>query len=147
MNADESITGGVREENLRPPGTPRVLIVDDDEEASRVIAELVRDLGYEPLRCNEVSAALDLVRSEGIALVLADYRMPEMTGLDLVRMLREDGCNVPVIMMTGYVGTLDRLSSERGDYLTILKKPFGQEDLHRVIQERLPSSTAPAGSF
>jgi two-component system response regulator HydG len=147
MKTDEPISDGASHTRQGGPGALfKVLIVDDDDEASAAIAELVRSLGHEAHRCNQVAAAYDMIRLEGADLVLADYRMPEMTGLDLVAMLRQDGCNVPVIMMTGYAGTLDRLTSERGDRLTVLKKPICLDDLRNAIQEHRPSSPAPASS-
>jgi CheY-like chemotaxis protein len=135
MKPDEPTAG----DSGKLPVPHKVLIVDDDESASTAIGELVRDLGYQAVCCNDVAAALEVVRREGIDVVLADYRMPEMTGLDLVWMLREDGCHIPVIMMTGYAGTEDRIISERGDRFTILRKPINPPELRTALQEHLPA--------
>jgi CheY-like chemotaxis protein len=69
--------------------------------------------------------------------MLIDYRLPEVTGLDLILMLRQDNCKVPIIMMTGYSATEDRVSSEKLGVFAILRKPITMPQLARATEESL----------
>ena len=69
--------------------------------------------------------------------MLIDYRMPDMTGLDLILMLRQDSCKIPIMMMTGYSATEDRMSSEKLGKFAILKKPITIPQLARAVEESL----------
>ena len=113
----------------------RILVVEDDVEVSRAIAHILSDLGHNPIICNHAEEAFSLIRSQQFDLLLIDYRMPEMTGLDLIVMLRQECCNVPVIMMTGYPATEERVSSQSLGVFAILKKPLSSEQLAGVVDE------------
>lgn len=69
--------------------------------------------------------------------MLIDYRLPEMTGLDLILMLRQDNCKVPIVMMTGYSATEERMSSEKLGVFAILKKPIALPQLAKAVEEAL----------
>ncbi len=121
----------------QPAGSRRILVVEDDVEVSKVVAQILGDLGYQSIQCNQVQDALGIVQSGRVDLVLVDYRMPELTGLDLILMLRRDGCNIPVVMMSGYATTESRLSAEGLESFTILKKPLVRELLATALIEAL----------
>jgi CheY-like chemotaxis protein len=59
-------------------------------------------LGHQPILATSVDDALQAVRRQSFDLIISDYRMPQATGLDLLELLREQGCDSPVIIMTGY---------------------------------------------
>lgn len=113
---------------------PRILIVEDDPEVSRVVAEMVRHLGYHTCECNHAEVALDHVASQAVDLMLVDYRLPELTGLDLILILREQNWTGPVIMMTGYSETESRVCSEKLKEFTILRKPIALPMLAAAIE-------------
>ena len=73
--------------------------------------------------------------------MLIDYRMPDMTGLDLILLLRQDGCETPIIMMTGYPATEDRMLSEKFRVGAILKKPITIPQLAGAVEESLKATT------
>jgi DNA-binding NtrC family response regulator len=113
------------------PTTRRILVVEDDVDVSRTIAEMLDRLGHIPAVCNQ---------SKSFDLLLIDYRMPEMTGLDLIVMLRQECSNVPIIMMTGYPATEERVSSKRLGVSAILRKPVTAEQLDSTINEAFDTS-------
>ncbi len=90
----------------------RILVVDDDSEAAGVVVAALEHLGYTAVRCAHAQEALRVIPSEKFDLLLIDYRMPDMTGLDLVTALRQDQCKTPVIMMTGHAATENRVPTE-----------------------------------
>jgi len=124
-----------------PSRARRILVVEDDVEVSRAVAQMLEQLGYPSVPCSHAEAALGHIQSEKFDLMLIDYRMPDMTGLDLILMLKQDGCKIPTIMMTGYSATEDRMVSEKFDGVAILKKPITIPQLAKAVEESLKEMT------
>ena len=108
---------------------PRVLIVDDEPEMVLGLADNLRFEGYQTLSALNGKEGLELALREGPDLVLLDVMMPEMSGWDVLRALRQKGVDVPVIMLSARGEEVDRvLGLELGadDYVT---KPFSLREL------------------
>jgi DNA-binding NtrC family response regulator len=126
-----------------PPRSRKILIVEDDAEVLKVISQILSDLGYQSIQCGLAQDAYDGITSRSIEvdLILVDYRLPNMTGLDLIAMLRQENCNIPVVMMTGYAATEERVSAEGMEGFTILKKPIVVDQLAKALVESLSPTT------
>ncbi len=122
---------------LNEPYARRLLIVDDDQEVSRVIASMIEQLGHQVAVCGSAQDALARTPLGKYDMMLIDYRMPELTGLDLISMLREENCLIPVILMTGFTATEERVSLEKLGIVGILRKPILMAPLSRAIDECL----------
>jgi two-component system alkaline phosphatase synthesis response regulator PhoP len=108
---------------------PRVLIVDDEPEMVRGLADNLRFEGYQALSALNGREGLDLALREGPDLILLDVMMPEMSGWDVLRALRQKNLDIPVIMLTARGEEVDRvLGLELGadDYVA---KPFSLREL------------------
>lgn len=80
----------------------KILVVDDDEFSGDMIAAVLADNGYETVSVNGGLAALEAVAGDPcLAAVVSDMNMPVMSGLDLFGALREDGCDLPFILLSG----------------------------------------------
>ncbi len=122
---------------LNEPCVRRLLVVDDDQEVSRVIASMIEQLGHQVAVCGNAQDALARTPLGKYDMMLIDYRMPELTGLDLISMLREENCQIPVVLMTGFPATEERVSLEKLGIAGILRKPVLMEPLSRAIDECL----------
>jgi DNA-binding response OmpR family regulator len=110
-------------------GRLRVLLIDDDVELASLIAELLAREGFDT--CHGASAAegLALLARERPDLLLLDLMLPDANGLDLCRRLRDEGAELPILMLTARGDPIDRvLGLEIGadDYLG---KPFEPREL------------------
>ena len=113
----------------------RVLVVDDNLDTQKVIADLLRDCGYEAALAGNSSEALrTFSESDDIGLVLADIVMPGLSGFDLARRVKALRPEVPVLLMTGYPAYVDAIGQIGG---VPLLKPFTASLLRRVIDENL----------
>ena len=112
---------------------PRILIVDDEPEMVRGLEDNLRFEGYQTLAATNGKEGLALALREAPDLVVLDIMMPELSGWDVLRALRQRGMDVPVILLTARGEEVDRvLGLELGadDYVT---KPFSlREFLARV---------------
>jgi signal transduction histidine kinase len=115
--------------------TARILIVDDDEGVRNVAAAIVEELGFTVLTAASAKAALRLLAEEQVELMITDIVMPDTTGVDLARMVRERWPALPILFASGYADVKtfgDELSDE-----TVLKKPFRIAEVAERIRDML----------
>jgi signal transduction histidine kinase/ActR/RegA family two-component response regulator len=112
----------------------RVLVVDDDPHVRATTADMLRELGHEVREAANGDDALDLLRdTPDCDLMLADYVMPQMTGLQLAEKIRARFPGVPVLLTTGYAESAVRQAWAEQGYHS-LQKPFHSEELATALQ-------------
>src|SRR5215467_2948884 len=84
----------------------RVLVVDDDSISCQLLGEVLQHDGLPVLWATDPFDALERVRRDPVDLAILDMRMPQMNGLELMRRLREQAPELPVIIMTAF-GSID----------------------------------------
>jgi DNA-binding NtrC family response regulator len=112
---------------------PRILIVEDDAEMRRLLAEFLRAEGFQVTVAADAAEALRCAHEAVFASVVLDKNLPGVSGLDLLPRLRKLSPGAPVIMITafGNPGTHEEAFS-RGAY-ELLFKPFNLDDLLDVL--------------
>ncbi len=121
---------------LPKPGTPGelILVVDDDNAVRQVTVEMARDLGCEVAQASGGEQALALVGKLTPKLILLDYAMPGMNGLQLARALRERGMTAPIALVTGYA-ELSEADVAAGELAGLLRKPFTIRELQALLTQ------------
>lgn len=115
----------------------RILIIDDDEEMSSLLRDFLKDEGYETDFANNGGAALRKMSQKPFDLVLTDYRMPGLTGLDILPEVKKLQPAASVMMLTAFGSEeLHDRSLERGAD-AYLEKPIGFQELRSLIDEML----------
>ena len=120
---------------------PTILLVDDEKEVRSVIAEILREEGYDVLEAasgHEALAASDAHPGK-IDLLLTDLIMPGMTGRMLADMLSPRRPGIIVVFISGYVG--DSRGSLTGQGIYFIQKPVTPEKLLEKISEALSGTT------
>ena len=120
--------------------TPRkVLVVDDEIHIVHVIAIKLRNNGYEPITAGNGQEAYDLACRENPDIIIADYMMPVMTGLELLEKLRENETtrNIPFILLTARNFAIDDVNQQRLNVSQCITKPFSPKELLRNIEDIL----------
>ena len=119
----------------------RILLVDDDASVREVTAAILVERGYELVEAGSGGAALDVLSREGedIDLLLIDFAMPGMNGLEVAREARVRRPGLPVLFVTGYADSaaMDEMSRER-----IISKPFREDDLVSRIDDALGANAS-----
>jgi two-component system response regulator AtoC len=118
----------------------RVLIVDDDARTRRVLQILIERLGLESRAFDDANEALEVARSEKVALVLTDLRMPRMDGLSFMQALRELDSEVPVIVLTAYGTVETAVRAMKLGAIDYLAKPFDVDALEALVRRALELS-------
>lgn len=115
----------------------RILVVDDDAASQRLLQVRLRAIGYEVSVASDGHEALAAIKQRTPALIVLDLEMPRMGGMELLRKLRQDGIDVPVIVITAH-GSIERAveAMKEGAY-DFLPKPFDPNHLKIVVGKAL----------
>ena len=119
----------------------RFLIVDDSSTMRRIIINTLTKLGYETfLEAGNGREGLDRLGSGPVDMIITDWNMPEMNGIDFVRSLRatEHGKAVPVLMVTTNAANDDVSEALRAGVNNYVVKPFTAETLKEKIAAAVP---------
>lgn len=123
--------------------SPGLVIVDDDLDFATMCARTLEAEGYRAQAVGSAQRALQVLVNPDWQALLADIRMPGMTGLELLQQAKRARPELTVILMTGY-GTLETaISALRAGACDMLTKPFDVEELLQTVRRHLGSSGAP----
>ena len=113
-----------------------ILIIEDEEQLCRSIAEGLRMDGYETDTCLDGNEGLELCMTENYDLILLDLNLPGIDGLEILRQFREINSSTPVLILSARGQIQDKvegLDLGANDYLT---KPFHFEELEKKQSNR-----------
>lgn len=117
----------------------KIMVVDDDKDATALFEEVLKAEGYSPILINESAKAVQVAKAEKPDLFILDLMMPEPDGFKLCRMLRKEPGfrHTPIIIVTALNDTDSRIvaiGAGANDYLT---KPFRLDELYTSIRNHL----------
>ena len=108
----------------------RILVVDDSKAMRMIVSRAVRQTGVATgtiSECENGREALDFLRTTRPSLVLSDWNMPEMTGIELLQALRAEGNDVPFGFVTSESTESMRSTAEAAGAAFLIAKPFTRE--------------------
>ncbi len=115
-----------------------ILVIDDSKEIVKHLAEAVLpSYGYKTLWAHDGLSGLELIREEKANLVVLDYNLPGMTGIDILQQMAQEGINTPVVLMTGYGSELSAIEAFRLGAKDYLIKPFTIDEVVETIDRAL----------
>ena len=114
--------------------TYTILCVDDEQQVLSSLERMLRLKSYEVLTADSGAKGLEILEHEHVDVVIADQRMPEMTGSEFLRIVREQYPNTVRIMLSGYSDfeSLTKAINE-GEIFRFVSKPWDMEELYEVI--------------
>ncbi|MDX6383110.1 MAG: hypothetical protein QOK48_683 [Blastocatellia bacterium] len=115
----------------------RLMIVDDDAEMRALLAEYFRRLGFEVAEKESAAAALQTVTTETFDCFILDVSMPEMSGIELLRKLRDRGIGTPALFLTAHDMLDDKVAGFEAGADDYLAKPFSPRELEYRIEALL----------
>ncbi|MDP2498738.1 MAG: sigma-54 dependent transcriptional regulator [Candidatus Palauibacterales bacterium] len=114
-----------------------VLCVDDTEADRLLMEEILSEADHDVLLAEHVPEALQLLGDEDVDLVVSDYRMPKVSGLEFLHLLSREGHEVPVIIATAYATVEDAVSSIKAGAIDYITKPIRPEKLKFAVDQAL----------
>ncbi len=116
--------------------TPALIeVVDDDEDVRRMMLMVLPVHGFKARAHAGGHAYLKAERSSGPRVMLLDVRMPEMSGIELQKRLKETGDDIPVIFMSGESLPYETQAAKRSDAVAFLTKPFDTRQLLDALEK------------
>jgi len=117
--------------------TARVLIVDDEARMAEVIAAALRRAGHECETCASGEAALAALEERGADVLVTDWKMPEMDGIELLRRLHARRPGLPVILVTAHGTVPSAVAAMREGAFDYVTKPFDNDELRATVARAL----------
>ena len=114
-----------------------ILCIDDEPALGAILERTLTRAGHRPVLVSGVEQAMRVVARSPIDLIIADYRMPGLTGLDLLAQLEQEGYRIPVIIMTGYSSIENAVLSIKAGAIDYLTKPIQAETLEIAVRKAL----------
>jgi len=115
-----------------------ILVIDDSKEIVKHLTQhVLPTFGYRTLHAFDGKSGLELLRQKKPDLVMLDYNLPEMTGLDVLQQLAQDSFSVPIILMTGYGSELSAIEAFRLGAKDYIIKPFTVDEIVETIDRAL----------
>ncbi len=122
----------------------KVLVVDDEIHIVQVVAVKLRNNGFDVITCENGAQALDLASNEKPDIVVTDFQMPLMTGLELVQNLRSqpDTADIPVVLLTARGFAIKNEQKENLNISACVSKPFSPRELLQTVEEVLKQTVS-----
>ncbi len=121
-----------------------ILVADDETHILHVVSLKLKNAGYRVLTARDGQEALELAQQEKPDLLITDYHMPQLSGLELCRRLKQDPAtsHIPAIMLTARGYELEPADTEQSGILRMLSKPFSPRHLLSTVEEVLAGAAA-----
>src|SRR5438067_12983226 len=117
----------------------KILVADDESHILHVVSLKLRNAGFTVVTASDGQEAYELALQEHPDLLITDYHMPQLSGLELCRKLKQDPATsrIPAIMLTARGHALESQDTEQSGILRLLSKPFSPRHLLSAVTEVL----------
>jgi DNA-binding response OmpR family regulator len=117
----------------------KILVVDDDQESRELLCEFLEANGYAVLAVADARAAHDVLNGDDeYRVVIADLRMPNESGLELLRRLRQQNSQYQIILMSSFISGAERKVARDLGVCALLDKPFQLTELLQAVTMLAP---------
>ena len=114
-----------------------MLVIDDEQNIRKMLTRVLSPEGFIVKEANNGSEALKRLQEENYSLVLLDLKMPGLNGIEILKKIRENDLNLPVIMMSAYGSIPEAVEAMKLGALDYLIKPFDIEELKIIINRAI----------
>jgi CheY-like chemotaxis protein len=132
--------------NSQRPTSARILLVDDNANGLSARKTVLDELGHKTTTASSGSEALETFANHKFDLVVTDYKMPRMNGIELISQLREQSADLPIILISGFVDALGLSETSTGADVVIQKSANEVSHLVRSVGRLLRRTPAKKGA-
>ncbi|MEW6594808.1 MAG: sigma-54 dependent transcriptional regulator [Thermodesulfobacteriota bacterium] len=129
-----------------PETNRRILVVDDEQNMRVALFEALSRYGHEVQVAESGGMALDLMRKAVPDLVISDIRMPGMDGIELLRQIKAEWPDLPVVIITGYATVETALEAMKRGAFDYILKPFPVEVIEETVKRVFAAAARPVGA-
>jgi CheY-like chemotaxis protein len=141
--ADEQKKAPELDDELIPRGNENLLLVEDEKEVALSLKRMLEKLGYRVTEMNQAGKSLDLIREnkKDFDLIIVDRLMPEMSGMDMAQELKSLGLKIPIILISGYVDSVDEKKAMSLGIKKLMIKPVDTKKMAQTVRKVLDRRT------
>src|SRR5436305_11271994 len=114
-----------------------ILCLDDEPAIGLILQDTLERAGHEAVSGHNVPQALQALNNGTVDLIISDYRMPGLTGLEFLALLRQEGYETPLIMLTGYGSIEHAVAAIKAGAIDYITKPVRPEQLELAVNQAL----------
>ncbi|KRQ87658.1 Sporulation kinase A [Caloramator mitchellensis] len=127
LNDEEKIISSINQKRLN------ILVIDDQSQVAAVVSEMLEVLGHNTQVVNDDEKIIETFDKNNFDVVICDLAMPNITGVQISKMIKQRKKDAAFILMTGWLGKLKNDDLDCVDY--IINKPFSIEELKKALNE------------
>src|SRR5499427_7179899 len=116
---------------------PRILVVDDERSIRELLSIVLRREGYEVLLAENGKAAIATLEREAVDILISDIKMPDLSGVDVLRAAKRIDQDILGIMITAFASTETAVEAMRLGACDYLSKPFDVDLLRMKVREKI----------
>ena len=114
-----------------------ILYLDDEPAIGLILEDTLERAGHVPIGAHTIPEALQALAKGGVDLIISDYRMPGLTGLEFLELLKQEGYEIPLIMLTGFATIEHAVASIKAGAIDYITKPVRPEQLELSVSKGL----------
>ena len=114
--------------------TERVLLVDDEEEYLEIMSERMRARDIDVTTSTSAREALDMIATESFDAVIMDFMMPEMNGIEALKVIKEKNPEMQIILLTGHATVEKTVEAMKAGAMDLIEKPADLDALSEKIK-------------
>jgi two-component system, cell cycle response regulator DivK len=120
----------------------KVLVVEDNDLNMRLFCDILEAFGYKTFQCRDGAKAVDIARTELPDLIIMDIQLPEVSGLDITRWLKDDDkvAHIPVLAVTAFAMRADEMRVREAGCEGYLAKPIQIQSFLRAVESLIPGA-------
>jgi DNA-binding NtrC family response regulator len=115
----------------------KILVVDDDPSLRNMMSIVLKKEGYHITTVDNAQSALNILKKGDVGLLISDIKMPEISGIELLRKVKSIQPDMPVVMITAYGSTNDAVEAMKLGAEDYIPKPFNLDELKIIIHKAL----------
>ena len=127
----------IQGEEEKPPQSKKVLVIDDQPIVTDLLVSVLERMNYKSVVASCGREGVEMFEKEGFDLVLTDLGMPDISGWEVSKSIKQKNPDVPVVVITGWAidPDPDKVKDSKVDF--ILNKPFQIDQLEKIIKDLL----------
>src|SRR6478609_5290799 len=114
-----------------------ILCLDDEPAIGLILQDTLERAGHQTVSAHNVPQALQALQAGTVELIISDYRMPGLTGLEFLALLRQEAYETPLIMLTGYGSIEHAVAAIKAGAIDYITKPVRPEQLELAVNQAL----------
>ncbi len=114
---------------------PKILVVEDDKDMSRIISSILKEEGYKIDRAYDGEQAIKKIKAKDYNLMILDYKLPDINGINVLKEVRRTKPSLKVIMISAYGSPSIKSTAKKLGVYRFLDKPFDLNRLVKVVKD------------